>query len=354
MIRISLALLFFTICSSLCFAQAGRAKVYSDGIVRNAGVIKKKSVVDADKSSGEVVRVETDLMTIPVRVTTKGGRSVTDIKRTEFKILENGAEQEIAYFSDIDQPFTVALVLDMSYSSVFKLEDIQHAARQFVSLLRPEDKVLVVSFDEKPTVLCEFTNDRRILDLAIKGSRIGSGTSLYLTLDMILKQKFGRVDGRKAIVLLSDGVDTSSKFENSKTILDFLTESDVMVYPIRYDTFDDVQESRRVTAPIQYDEDDQQYRVDLGPKKGERKEDYDAAKEFLGEAASVSGGRIFTANSKTNLDSAFAEIAKELRKIYTIGYYPNRETDSGTFYDIKVRVYRPDLTVRVRESGKRR
>jgi VWFA-related protein len=131
------------------------------------------------KSDDDIVRVETDLITIPVRVTTRGGRPVPDIKQSEFRIFEDGEEQEIAFFGTNDAPFTVALLLDMSYSSVFKLEEIQAAAMEFIAQLKPNDKVMIVSFDRKVRVLCEVTDNRKALRYAIEGSKIGSGTSVY-------------------------------------------------------------------------------------------------------------------------------------------------------------------------------
>jgi VWFA-related protein len=270
------------------------------------------------------------------------------VRKEEFKIFENGIEQEIAYFSNEEQPFTVALVLDMSYSSVFKLKDIQSAAFAFVNQLRQNDRVMVVSFDEKARVLCEPTNDRKVLRLAIEGSKIASGTSLYNALELVLNEKFNKIPGRKAVVLLSDGVDTSSKNITARDISRDVSGTDVLVYPIHYNTYDDVQKSRRKNAEIRYDDDDQPYVVDARPVKGERDEDYETAREFLKDIADQSGGRLYRVTSTTNLNNSFANIANELRKIYSLGYYPIETRKKGAKYAIKVRVYRPNLNVHAR------
>ncbi len=338
-------------------AQSGRTKGYSESratterVSPGSGAAKKTLAGTQPSSADEpdVIKVETDLVIVPFRVTDKKGRSVADIKQQEIKIFENGEEKEIAYFSDVDQPFTVALVLDMSYSSVFKLKDIQDAAKKFVAQLRPEDRVTVISFAEKPMVLCEVTGDRRILNLAIEGARIDSGTGLYSALDLVLNQKLRPVSGRKAVVLLSDGVDTSSDLETAASVQRDIVESDAIIYPIKYNTFDDVQKSRRDAAPIQYDEDDKPFVVETVRVKGEREEDYAAAKIFLGSIASNTGGRLYNVTSTTNLDSAFANIANELRKIYSLGYYPSSERESDASFVVKVRVYRPDLNIRTKE-----
>ena len=349
-------------------AQSGRTKSYSEsrattqraksvaapnvGTAGNTGQTSapaSKTAGSAEQPELEVIKIETDLVIVPFRVTDKSGRTITNIRQDEVKIFEGGEERDIAWFSDLDQPFTVALVLDMSYSSVFKLKDIQDAAKKFVSLLRPADRVMVISFAERPIVLCEATGDRRVLNMAIEGAKIESGTGLYRTLDMVLNQKLRPIDGRKAVVLLSDGVDTSSKLETAATVGKDTVESDALIFPIRYNTFDDAQKNRRNTAPIQYDDNDRPYTVETRQSKGEREEDYAFAKEFLQTIAQDTGGRMYNVSSTTNLDEAFANIANELRKIYSLGYYPSSERESGASFDIKVRVYRPDLNIRTKE-----
>ncbi|MEO8042946.1 MAG: VWA domain-containing protein [Acidobacteriota bacterium] len=334
------------------YAQSGRVTGYSES---SPSKVMKRSLpptasanTKTSADDAEVVRVPTDLVTIPVRITTRGGKPVADLRRNEFKIFENGIEQEIAYFSNEEQPFTVALVLDMSYSSVFKLEDIQLAARIFVAKLREHDRVMVVAFDEKPHLLCEATNDRRILRLAIEGAKIASGTALYDTLDVVVREKLAPIAGRRSIVLLSDGVDTSSQYAAAAEIEKRFAAEDVIVYPIQYDTFDDVQKSRKKDAEIRFDENDRPYAVPAPPKKGERQQDYSDAKEFFRKISDETGGRVYRVSSTTNLNDAFSNIADELRRVYSIGYYPSEDRQSGATYDIKVRVYRPDLKITAR------
>lgn len=324
--------------------QSGRAKIYSESPATNI----EGKLNPPRTESDDVIRIETDLVTIPVRITTRNGKPVPDAKQEEFTILENGIEQEIAYFSNEEQPFTVALVLDMSYSTVFKLNEIQMAALAFVNQLRGHDRVLVVSFDEKIRLLCEPTNDRKILKLAIEGAKIGSGTSLYSALNLVLYDRFKNIPGRKAVVLLSDGVDTSSVNISATEISSGLTSTGVLIYPIQYNTFDDVQKSRRDNAEVRFDDDDRPYVVDAPRIKGERENDYEEAREFLNEIAGRSGGRVYRVSSTTNLNSSFANIANELRKIYSLGYYPSGEKKSGAKYEIKVRVYRPELVIRAK------
>ena len=188
-------------------AQSGRTKGYSESLSRSeaaeAPVVELKATDKKEEDENAVVRIETDLVTIPVRVTSKSGRPVPDILQSEFKIFENGVEQDISYFSNQDEPFTVALMLDMSYSSVFKLTEIQDAALAFVNQLRKDDRVMVVSFDEKVRILCLPSDNRKALRYAIEGAKIASGTSIYSAFDKVINENFRKVPGRKAIVIFT-------------------------------------------------------------------------------------------------------------------------------------------------------
>lgn len=332
-------------------AQSGRIKTYSESSPQtNKTQAETEISKKQDAGDDDVIRIETDLVVVPVQISKGNGKPVSDIKKEEFKIFENGVEQEIAYFSSDDQPITVALVLDMSYSSVFKLSEIQSAALAFINQLRENDKVLVVSFDEKVNVLCEATNNRKALRLAIEGARIASGTSLYSALDLVLNEKFGKISGRKAVVLFSDGVDTSSRKTTPADILNGLGASEVLIYPIQYDTYDDVQKSRKENSQVFIDDNNRPYIVQTPKIKGEREEDYKNANEFLKEISGQTGGRIYGVSSTTNLNRAFANIADELRKIYSLGYYPSTTRKIGVRYAVNVRVYRPDLKIRAKEG----
>lgn len=353
MVRLNLIHFILFACAMSVAAQSGRTKPYSESAARSDRNVPIEKIEKAEKDGSkddDIVRVETELVTIPVRVATRKGRPVPDIEKAEFKIFEYGVEQEIAYFSSDDTPFTVALMLDMSYSSVFKLQEIQAAALTFVDQLRKDDKVMVVSFDEKVRILCQPTDNRKVLRYAIEGAKIASGTSFYTAMDNVLNGKFRGIEGRKAIVILSDGVDTTSVTARARDIMHDVDEMDTLIYPIQYDTFDDVRKARRKDAEVRYDNDDRPYVVEAPLVKGEKEEDYADANEFLNQLAVRTGGRVQRVKSSTNLGSAFGRIADELRKIYSLGYYPSSERKPGTHYFIRVRVYRPDLDIRARDN----
>ena len=161
--------------------------------------------------AGDIIRVNTTLISIPVSVMDRDGRYVPNLLKDDFRIWEDGVEQDVAFFQSVDKPFSVVLMLDTSPSTQFRLEDIQDAAITFVGQLRPDDRVMVVSFNDDIKVLSDFTTDRSKLQRAILRAKTDDGTRLYDAVDLVMNQQFSRVQGRKAIVLFTDGVDTTSR-----------------------------------------------------------------------------------------------------------------------------------------------
>src|SRR4051794_28098394 len=139
--------------------------------------------------AGDVIRVSTTLVTIPVSVMDRDGRYVPNLQKEEFRIWEDGVEQDVAFFQSVDKPFSVVLMLDTSPSTEFRLEDIQDAAITFVNQLRRDDKVMVVSFNDDIKMLSEFTSDREKLERAIRYANTDDGTRLYDAVDMVINQQ---------------------------------------------------------------------------------------------------------------------------------------------------------------------
>lgn len=327
--------------------------------------------------SNDEISVDTNLITIPVKVIDRHGRFVPGLKKSDFTVQEDRKSQEIAYFSNEELPFTVALVLDMSYSTVFKIDEIQQAALQFVTELRPQDKVMVVAFTDRVEVLTEVTNDRKAINRAILLTQIGSGTSVYEAVDFVLNERFKQIGGRKAVVLFTDGVDTTSRQATDRDNLRDTLESEALIYPIRYDTYADVQAIQqgkviinepttpRTTPPaaggsIPGSRTPPPFPVPVGtigtgpvrslPGDGTSIEDYKRASEYLDEMAYRTGGRIYDAQTNRSLASAFSKIASELREFYSLGYYPSDEGNTSKRRKIKVRVKMKKVSVRSRDS----
>lgn len=183
----------------------------------------------------DILKTDTDLVTVPVTATDKGGLYITDLRKEDFAITEDGVPQEIAFFGKVAAPFHVVLILDTSASTQDKLKLIQQAANAFVEQLQPADRVKVISFDDKVKDLNEFTNNREVLRRAIDGTHPGKGSKVYDAVDVALST-IRKIRGRKAMVIFTDGVDWYSDTASFEGTLRWLDEEGVVVYPIRYET----------------------------------------------------------------------------------------------------------------------
>lgn len=312
--------------------------------------------------AGDVIKVDTTLVTLPVSVTDRDGRYVPNLTKSDFRLWEDGVEQQVAFFTSVDKPFSVVLVLDTSGSTRFKIEEIQDAAIAFVNQLRADDRVMIISFDDDIRVLTEFTNDRNRMRDAIRRTRTGNGTRLYDAVDLVINQRLTQVDGRKAVVLFTDGVDTASRHSSYASNVRDAEELDALIYPVQYDTFRDVggggggwPGSQRPTSPIDI-------LIDIfgrrsrgsggggGGSVGSNRGDYERANRYLRELAEKTGARQYQADSTSNLSYAFRNIAEELRRQYSLGYYPIRPPQNGDRRQVRVRVNQPNLAVRARDS----
>ena len=320
--------------------------------------------------AGDVIKVNTTLVTLPVSVMDRDGKYVPNLRKEDFRLWEDGVEQNVAFFSSVDKPFSVVLMIDTSGSTRTRLDEIQEAAITFVNQLRPDDQVMIVSFDDQIKVLSEFTTNRNFMREAIRRTRPGDGTKLYDAVDLVMNQRLNRGPGRKAIVLFTDGVDTTSRHASYASNLRDAEELDALIYPVQYDTYQDMSGGRGSGYPgsgrwpnSNSDVLGQilggifgggSVRVGRGGGGGggigRSKREYDLANRYLDDLAQKSGARKYQGDSSQNLAYAFANIAEELRRQYSLGYYPKTPTQAGQRRQIRVRVNQPNLAVRTRDS----
>lgn len=289
---------------------------------------------DTEASDDETLRVDTKLITIPVSVYDRAGLYVPGLTKDNFTIFDNGKQQEVAYFGVDDKPFTVVLMLDTSMSATMKIEDMQRAAIAFVDMLQPRDSVMVIEFNGDIKVRTEATNDREKIYKAIRKANWDYGTSLYDAVDVALRKKLSQIQGRKAIVLFTDGVDTSSRKSSYDKTLNMAEESDALIFPIYYDTFID---NQRMGGPFIV--------------RGNTAAEYRLGRQYLDDLATYTGGRVFRPEATPGgITAAFEGIAEELRRQYNIGFIPSEDGKPGEQRRIRVRVDRPNLVVRARDS----
>jgi VWFA-related protein len=330
---------------------------------------------------GDVVRVDTQLVSVPAVVTTTTGRPLAGLKTENFKLFENGQLQSIADFATTEAPFEIALLLDTSGSTRNDIELIREAARSFIDALREGDRVAIVGFANgrqgpSPQVLSRLTNDRKQLRNAIDDLGNTSGTPFYDGLERVADEVFAEpareeVFGRRALVALTDGVDSTGRAE-FETARSKLLRSGVATYFIQVNTEEFVENAllkpcgegvvlstkqlrrhRRLFQPRMRMEDITDF-CEMGSfeRMQVSRDLYNLARREMNELAKASGGRNFLAATLRDAREAFGRVAAEIGTQYSLGYYPTNKARDGKFRKIKVEIQgvQDKAQVRAREG----
>jgi VWFA-related protein len=290
-------------------------------------------------SNNKAIKVDVTLVTVPVIVSDRDGKYVSDLNTRDFHIFEDAREQKIDRIIPETEPFSVALMADTSASMRFNREEIKNSAQAFIDTAGPADRLMIVSFDNRVFIHSEFTADRGRLQSAAYSMRGGEGTRLYDALDLVFLDRLNQIQGRKAIVLMTDGVDTRSLLADSAGALVAVEESNILVYAIQYDT----RSENNLRPPA-----DASGWMIVPADARQNDERYLRADGFLYNLSVASGGELILAESITNLKAIFAHIADELRFQYMLCYYPQNQNHDGSFHKIRVEVDRPDVAIRAR------
>ncbi|MDR1726750.1 MAG: VWA domain-containing protein [Acidobacteriota bacterium] len=287
------------------------------------------------------IRVKVDMVSLPVAVTTRDGEHVKDLGREDFELLENGVPQQVAGFDDAARPVSVALMLDTSGSTERQLSRIRADAVRFIRLLGEDDSLAALSFADEVVLWAPFDIYRRKDEDAFKRIKPGGGSAVYeavwLALEQVLKLEYGR----KALVLLSDGVDTRSSTVTRRETLELAKRGDATVYCVYFDTGKDGRRGRGGGATMPAP------RLPF-PRPGEKRPEYAAGREYLMDLAAGSGGLFIDASKNKDLGAAFAKVLDGLRCQYSLGYYPKELRHDGKFREVTVKVKRPGLVVRAK------
>jgi VWFA-related protein len=300
-------------------------------------------------ASKPVFRANTTLVSVPVVVQDMEGRFVLDLEATDFHVYENGVEQTIDRLISESAPFQTALMVDISHSTGLVQSAFEAAALTFAKVLRPEDKLMVLSFTNKIFVESELSGDQDQLNRAITHMRAHSGgtayfgedldkrawdptrqmgTRLYDAVDLVVTERFDKLSGRKAILIFTDGVDSGSRLASLQSTLARIEESDVLAYAIHFDTPMQTGINRDRTAGM------------VAAKA--------QGAEYLLQLAEHSGGRFFKASTDAGFKEAFSYIAEEMGHQYTLYYYPKERMNDTAFRRIQVTVDKPGIRVRAR------
>lgn len=318
-------------------------------------------------TDSEVIKIDTELIDVPVSVADRNGRPLRQLKRSDFQLFEDGKEQEIASFSTVSAPFEVALLLDTSGSTRGDLELIKRSAQLFIDGLRPGDRVAIIAFasekggSPRTIVLAPLTSDRNLLRDAILKLTTSNGTPYYDSLVEIMSKVFDRPEapefrGRRALVALTDGVDSTSSSDIAEG-REMLEAEGIISYFIKVDTrnffeselLGDCQSAIRFSmAQIR------RYYRTVGPGNREQASNfcqlgdferlaiskalYQLADKEMSELAQRSGGKVFPVGDLSEARNAFRSVATEIGMSYSLGYYPSNENRDGKFRKITVQL----------------
>jgi len=355
--KIGLALILLLSLSFGLYAQSGRKmepKPKTETTKSTDDELNESTVnPNGETVEGDVIRFDTALVMVPVSVVDRNGRYVPLLRKDQFRVAENGVDQKIAYFATTDSPFSVVLLIDTSGSTQMRLDDIQDAAIKFVEKLKPTDSVMVMSFDDRIQVQCKATTDRDVIEKAIRRTRTGGGTRLYDAVDDILRKQLQTITGRKAVVLFTDGVDTTSHRASYESTLRLAEESDAPIYSVDYDTsgmggggMGRGTGGRGTIFGIPFPTPGIPGSTIPGSNPG----DYRRAVAYLHALSNQTGGRFYSGDSMFGIAQAFTWIAEELGRQYSLGYYPSTQGKEGERRQIKVRVTESDMVVKARDS----
>jgi Ca-activated chloride channel homolog len=278
------------------------------------------------KSDGALqvhLRVDSSLVLIPVHATSHTGTSVTNLLEPNFRVFEDGVQQNISYFAKQDAPLSVGLVFDSSGSMTNKVHKSAGAAAAFFKTANSGDEFFLVEFGERPKLEMPFTFDPDLIYRKIARSRPFGRTSLIDAIHLALMQMKQARNSRRAIVILSDGGDNHSRLTRGE-IKSALLESNVQMYAIGIYN-DDAAASKRTVEE------------ENGP-------------DLLDEFALETGGYVYPVTNLGELESASTALGNALRNEYLLGYLPSNASRDGKYRHVKVDVLNPPSTPALRVS----
>jgi VWFA-related protein len=278
------------------------------------------------------IKVEVPLVTLDVLVTSKDGQTIPGLRQENFKVAEDGQPQAIASFNQSKAPMTAVLLIEFASSPLFHqlqqyyyMYDALNAAYTFASGLQKDDYVAVVSYDMKPHILVDFTNDKRGVTGALNMLRIPGFSERNLfdaTFDTI--DRIDRIEGKKYIILVSSGADTFSKLTYDQIMKKIKSTKDVTIYPVSigwlYREMRDARGGASGATEVGWLQNDNQ----------------------LNTFAKLTGGRAYFPRFEGELPGIFQEISADIRNQYTISYHPTNAKLDGTYRKLKVEVQSPE------------
>lgn len=267
-----------------------------------------------------------DVVSLTVTATDGSGRYVRDLDESDFEVYEDGARQDVSFFTKMTLPLAVSLLLDTSASMEDKMGTVQTAASGFVAQMRPEDQAQLIDFDNKVTVAVPFSSDKAILERGIRATAPGGSTALYNAIYIALKElkkvqvRAGTDLHRQAIVVLSDGEDTSSLVSFEEVI----------------------EQAKRSETAI--------YAICLKSKDYVTTKGYNEADFVMRQLSTQTGGRVFFPENTADLPGIYRQISEELSSQYSLGYSSRNPKRDSQWRRIVVKIGRPGVNARTKQG----
>ena len=322
-------------------------KIFITFLLLLSGIFSVSAQIEDDP-----IKIETTIVRLNVGVANRSGNPVNNLNRENFSIYEDGVKQEILKFEPTVTPFSVVMILDMSGSTLSFRQTIQQAAYRFVDALAPDDRIAVVEFSDKVKLLNDFTNSRKTIGHSISVATGRGKTRLYNALNFSLDKLASEKDRRKAIIVLTDGVDTDVR-ENDRSFLENVKESD-MLTAIKPDTSEILNnilnraDAQGVTIyPLALPTGDPSKLAEPTPIQVAM---YTAARTRLQTLAARTGGTLNAINRLEELGRFYAGVAADIRALYTIEYQPINDKRDGKWREIKIEVNNTELITRTRQG----
>jgi len=311
------------------------------GLLSTAARGQGKPRPQKPESEESSIAIDTTEVLLPVTVRDKEGQFVTDLKADDFRVFEDGIPQPISSFALKRMPVHVVLLIDTSSSVTRELEDFKRAAWLFISNLDPEDKVSLIRFDDKVELVQDWTSSRPALKRAINRLATGMFTRFNDALYLAAREQLGKITGRKAIIVLTDGIDSGRGSGASERAVRALIEEEVPVYVVSKTRIQGQAEREELAY---YERASQgrfnQTRID-GIKMALAQ--LDVSEKYLTRIAEETGGRIFMPDGFDQLDKVYQQVADELRSQYVIFYTPTNSSRDGSYRSVRVKVLQPDF-----------
>jgi Ca-activated chloride channel homolog len=322
----------------------------------------------AQENQDEPIRLKSDLVMLTASVLDRTGKAVKSLKAEDFVVYEDGRRQKIEHFASTEDPFTLMLLLDISGSTRDDIELIKRAARNFLAELRPDDRVGIIIFSGDVELIADFKDSRTRVEEAIDSLRPTkgedgftyserTGTSFYDALFLAVEESpMKEIEGRKAIICMSDGVDSTSRVKY-KDVAQLIEKSEASVYLLELNTEEatlaGLVKEQADPGYINFSQSQvNRYYDEFEPESFERHKPrklipvetrkkinhglYEIARREMKEMAERTGGRQYPVRSLADLTGVYKQIADDLRSQYSIGYYPTNDAHDGRWRKIRV------------------